>query len=110
MKEIECHFTPRRAPSRSSEVAYESPPDADQVRRRFNASARSRPRWWSKFGGAGGCLGAPGCVPAAKAERLLAVESPDVRGDAGQCARRADSGHYAAYNRSMKPLRSSSST
>src|SRR6516225_3867581 len=65
MKEIECHFTPRRAPSRSSEVAYESPPNADQVRRRFNASARSRPRWWSKFGGAGGCVGGGFGLPTA---------------------------------------------
>lgn len=43
-----------RAPSRSSEVAYESAPAG----RRSSASAWSRPRWWWKFGGAGVCLGA----------------------------------------------------
>ncbi len=32
-------------------------------------------------------------VPAAKAERPLSVQSRDLRGDAGQRARRADSGH-----------------
>src|SRR6476659_3843179 len=38
------------------------------------------------------CLGAEGRVPAAKAERPLSVQSRDLRGDAGQRARRADSG------------------
>jgi hypothetical protein len=37
-------------------------------------------------------LGAGGRVPAAKAERPLSVQSTDLRGDAGQRARRADSG------------------
>jgi hypothetical protein len=37
--------------------------------------------------------GARGRVPAAKAERPLSVQSRDLRGDAGQRARRADSGH-----------------
>lgn len=47
------------APSRSWEVAYESPgANADHVCRRFSASAQSRPRWRWRFGGAGGCSGA----------------------------------------------------
>jgi hypothetical protein len=33
-------------------------PNADQARRLLSASARSRQRWWWKFGGAGVCLGA----------------------------------------------------
>jgi len=33
-------------------------PNADQARRLFSTSARSRQRWWWKFGGAGVCLGA----------------------------------------------------
>ena len=32
-------------------------PNADQARRLFSTSARSRQRWWWKFGGAGVCLG-----------------------------------------------------
>jgi hypothetical protein len=39
--------------------------------------------------------GARGRVPAAKAERPLSVQSTDLRGDAGQRARRAGSSYSA---------------
>ena len=44
-------------------------PNADQARRLFSTSARSRQRWWWKFGGAGVCLGAWAAVAVVASER-----------------------------------------
>ena len=52
---------------------------------------------------AGRFFRARGRVPAAKAERPLSVQSRDLRGDAGQRARRAESGHSVLPRRARSP-------
>ena len=66
-------------------------PNADQVRRRFSASAVAS-ALVVEFSGTGVCLGARRPVPAAKAKRLLCDQREDLRRNARQWARCADSG------------------